>query len=338
MQVTTYSHLAQNWNVFNNFSQNLLFHQNSQLLCQYMQKKIENIACVQAVSFEFYESVKNKGTKYMLIFDNSCEQICNSKAFIDIATAGRHRLSTIYKKHNLFHQSKLGRDLQIQNHIVLFKCTRKVMQVSSFGAQLGVGSELVDWYQDTTSILHGQLLIDLSPRTDNRLSYCTNAGYIRSIFYITERLKQLDFSDDGITKCSYPPSVPIVFQKCKSRILLCYPKEFLQFLYECIMNLLKRNLQRTERHHLAKYQKEIRLVFLKQATLKQRRDFLASKKGLRHGKVNNPFVINHLFWRGAICSHSCFCVRQEFEHPVSYRAGTSTLSTFTQFHLPNLFA
>ena len=76
-----------------------------------MQKEIETLEFLRGVNFEFIDSLKNNGTKYLLIFDDSCEEICNSKAFVDIATAGRHRgLSTMYIKRNLFHQSKLGRD------------------------------------------------------------------------------------------------------------------------------------------------------------------------------------------------------------------------------------
>ena len=37
-----------------------------------------------------------KGTKYLLIFDNSCEGIYNSKAFVDIATAWRHGELSIF--------------------------------------------------------------------------------------------------------------------------------------------------------------------------------------------------------------------------------------------------
>ena len=109
-------------------------------------KKIENLEFVRGVNFEFIDSFKNNGTKYLLIFDNSCEEIRNSKAFVDIATAGRHRgLRTIYIKHNLFHQSKLGRDVELRNtHIVLFKSPRDVMQVSTLSTQLGLRSELVD--------------------------------------------------------------------------------------------------------------------------------------------------------------------------------------------------
>ena len=136
-----------------------------------MQKQIENLEFVQGVSFEFIDSLKNNGTKYLLIFDDSCEDICNSKAFVDLATAGRHRgLSTIYNKHNCFHQSKLGRDVELQNtHIVLFKSPRVVMQVTTLSTQMGLGSELVDWHRDASCVRFGHFLIDLSPRTDDRL-------------------------------------------------------------------------------------------------------------------------------------------------------------------------
>ena len=136
-----------------------------------MQKELEILEFVHGVYFGFIDSFKNNGTKYLLIFDDSCENVCNSKAFVDIATAGRHRgLSTIYIKHNLFHQSKLGRDVELQNtHIVLFKSPRDAMQVTTLSTQLGLGSELVDWYRDATSVPFGHLLIDLSPRTDDRL-------------------------------------------------------------------------------------------------------------------------------------------------------------------------
>ena len=144
------SQLIYNWLKIGTFQPKFhkiyFFYQHSQPLYDVMQKEIKNLEFVQGVNFEFIDSLKNNGTKYLLIFDDSCEKICNSKAFVDIATAGRHRgLSTIYIKHNLFHQSKLGRDVELQNtHIVLFKSPRDVMQVTTLSTQLGLGSELVD--------------------------------------------------------------------------------------------------------------------------------------------------------------------------------------------------
>ena len=99
------------------FAKIYFFFQHSQPLYDVMQKEIDNLQFVQGVNFEFIDSLKNNGTKYLLIFDDSWEEICNSEAFVEIATAGRHRgLSTIYIKHNLFHQSKLGRDVQFTKH------------------------------------------------------------------------------------------------------------------------------------------------------------------------------------------------------------------------------
>ena len=176
-------------------------------------KEIENLEFVHGVNFEFIDSLKNNGTKYLFVFDNSCEKICMSKAFVDIANAGRHRgLNTIYIKNNLFHQSKIGRDVELQNtHIDPFKSPLDVMQVTTLSTQLGLGSEPVDWYRDATSVPFGHLLIDLSPRTDDRLRYCTNTRSIPSKLYITDRLKPSNVLDDEHTKSLHSPSVPIFF-------------------------------------------------------------------------------------------------------------------------------
>ena len=106
-----------------------------------MQKQIENLGFLQVVKLEFIDSLQNNGTRNLLFSNDSCEEICKSKAFVDIATAGRHRgLSTTYIKHNLLHRSKLARDVELQNtHIDLFKSPRDVMQASTLSGQLGLG-------------------------------------------------------------------------------------------------------------------------------------------------------------------------------------------------------
>ena len=141
-------------------------------------KKIDNLEFVQGVHFEFINSLKINGTKYMLIFDDCCAEFCNSKEFVDIATAGRHRgFSTINIKHNLFDQSKLGTDVELQNtHIVRFKSPPHVHQVATLSVDLGFESVFSEWYWDATSVPLGHLLIELSPRTDDRLRYCTNSA------------------------------------------------------------------------------------------------------------------------------------------------------------------
>ena len=229
------------------FDKIYFFYQHSQPLYEVMQKEIENLEFVQGVNFEFIDSLKNNGTKYLLIFDDSCEEIGNSKAFFDIATAGRHRgLNTIYIKHNLFHQSKLGRDVALQNtHIVLLKSPRDVMQVTTLSTQLGLGSELVDWYRDATPVPFGHLLVDLSPRTDNRLRYCTNSGSVPSKFFISERLKHLRTLDDEHTKSLRSPSVPIAFPQMQKSLSSVLPKR----VYPVSMRMHSKSTQRKLASH-----------------------------------------------------------------------------------------
>ena len=112
-----------------------------------------------------YRFVKKEPRNVLVIFEGSCEQNCNSKTLVDSATEGRHRgLSTINIKHKLFHQSNLGQDVGLQNkYIVFFKSSRDVILFSMLSAQLELESELVDWYQDLTSVSYGHFLIKLSP-------------------------------------------------------------------------------------------------------------------------------------------------------------------------------
>ena len=101
-----------------------------------MQRK--NLKFIQGVDFELIENLPNIGTNYLLTFDDSREDISSSKQFVKIATAGRHLgLNTIDIKHNLFHQSKLGRDVELQNtHMVLLNSLRDVLQINTLSQQI----------------------------------------------------------------------------------------------------------------------------------------------------------------------------------------------------------
>ena len=107
---------------------------------------------------------KNNGTKYLIIFDDSFEEIYIQKRLLEAIAGKNCGLRTIYIRQNFFHQSKHGRDVDLQNtHIVLFKAPRDVMQVKMLSVQLRFGPELVDWYQNATSVPYSHSLIDLSP-------------------------------------------------------------------------------------------------------------------------------------------------------------------------------
>ena len=132
--MTGKSQLFYNWLKLGNFQtkfhKSYFFYQIFHPLYDVMQKEIENLKFVQCVKFELMDSLENNGTKYLLFLDESCEEICNSETVVDFATAGRQRgLSAIYTQRNLFHQRKLGRNVEFQNTlIVLFKSPRDVRQ------------------------------------------------------------------------------------------------------------------------------------------------------------------------------------------------------------------
>ena len=119
------------------------------------------------------------------------------------------------------------------------------MQVTTLITQLGLGSELVDWYRDATSVPFGHLLIDLSPRTDDQLGYCTNTGSIPSKFYIPDRLKQSKILDDEDKKSLYSPSVPIIFPQKQKTFPSVSPKR----VYPVSLRMHNKSAQRKPAKH-----------------------------------------------------------------------------------------
>ena len=168
------------------------------------------------------------------------------------------------------------------------------MQVTTLSTQLGLGSQLVDWYRDATSVPFGPLLIELSPRTDDRLRYCTNSGSVPSKFYIPERLRQLSTLDDEHTKSLYSPGVPTAFPQMQKPLSSVLPKR----VYPVSMRMHSKPTQRK----LASHKKTSRGIFsrrslvtiAKRTTWKQGINVLSSEKGLQLIAVVTPPVINHL--------------------------------------------
>ena len=168
------------------------------------------------------------------------------------------------------------------------------MHVTTLSTQLSLGSELVDWYRGPTSVPFGHLLIDLSPRTDDRLRYCTNTGSHPSNIYIPDRLKQSKILDDEHTKSLYSPSVPITFPQMQKSFPSVSPKR----VYPDSLRMHNKSSQRKPAKHKKTssgiFQSEIRLLSLKRTAWKEKRDILASERGLQLIKFINPPVNKHL--------------------------------------------
>lgn len=166
---------------------------------------------VQGCDFDLIQDLPKTTRKTLLIFDDSCEEISRSKQFEKIATAGRHRgLCVIYIKHNLFHKSPLGRDIELQNtHIVLFKSPRDVQQIKILSKQLGLVGELENWYKKATNKPYGHLLIDLSTNTPDYLRY--SSGFDPTTFYLPKNSSRTTVVNDEPTKLLYSKGLEPLF-------------------------------------------------------------------------------------------------------------------------------
>ena len=254
-----------------------------------MQRK--NPKLIQGVDFELIENLPNNGTKYLLIFDDSCEEISNSQQFVKVATAGRHRgLNTIYIKHNFFHQSKLGRDVELQNtHIALFKSPRDVLQINTLSKQLGLGSQLKEWYQDATSTPYGHLLIDLTPKTVDSLKYCTNSGSVPSKFYLPAATGT-KFLNDEHTIRLYTPNGSNFFSKTSKTIHPPLSKKFHSIPQRMFSKLTTRQAKGSSKSRHSKISK-------KNIRTHTKKNFVALKEN--YFELARKLTIN-------ICYHS-FC-------------------------------
>ena len=98
-----------------------------------MQRVIPGIEFLKYSGFDITKNLSH----CLLIYDDSCQEIFNDKEFVKIATSGRHEKLHIYVKHNLFHQSKWSRTIDLNTtHIILFKSLRDIQQIEYLGKQL----------------------------------------------------------------------------------------------------------------------------------------------------------------------------------------------------------
>ena len=134
------------------------FYKKLQPLVKDMQRVIPGTEFLKYSGFDITKNLLN----CLLIY----EEIFNDKEFVKIATSGRHRkLHVIYIKHNLFHQSKWSRTIDLNTtHIVLFKSLRDIQQIKYLGKKLNCLQLLKEAYKLATAEPFGHLMIDLDPK------------------------------------------------------------------------------------------------------------------------------------------------------------------------------
>ena len=157
------------------------------------------------------------------------------------------------------------------------------MQVSTLSAQLGLGSELLDWYGHATSVPYSHLFIDLSRRASLRLRYSTDNGSVPSIFYISDRLKHLECSDEEHSKSFYTPSDPMFFRQIQKSIPSVLSERIHPLSLRLHSNLVKENPRNVERHHAQNFKDKFGCSLCKENNLE-------AKKG--HSGLRERFATN----------------------------------------------
>ena len=299
--------------------------------------KLNILSVFKVYTFEFIDSLKKNGTKYLQNIDESCEEICNSKVFVGTCTDWRHRgLSTVCIRHNLFHRSKLGWEVELRNtNLVLFKSPviwcKSVHSVHNWATyqicltgietqrQLPTGIYRLNWRRVQT--------------TDYVIVQKNDPSHQN--FFISDRLKKLNSLHSEHTKLLYSPTIPIIFPQMQKPFPLFLSKKIIRFLSKCIVNLFRGTLQNIIRHLVAKSQSEMCFFSPESTILKQRRDVPASEKRFH---LKKSLLLQSL----KICldveqffSSLFLCTTASIFFSVCYKAGTSKLSNWPKSHVPN---
>ncbi len=184
------------------------FYQQIQPIYTKMQTLL-NIEFVPCIDFDMIETLEN----CLLIFDDSCEEIYNNKKFAKIATSGRHKdVHVIFVKHNLYHQSKQSKTIDLQStHVILFRSPRDASQIEVLGRQLNDVSFIKACYKKAIEEPYGHLLIDFDTKTSEGLRYCSNiCGPGSSTFYIkSSKAKATEIKNER-ERIAYARALPII--------------------------------------------------------------------------------------------------------------------------------
>ena len=153
----------------------------------------------------------------------------------------------------------------------------------------------IDWFRDATTVPFGHLSIDLFPRTDGRLRYCTRSGNIPSKFYVPDNLKHLKQLDDEHTKSLYSPTIPALFPRMQNSVSKNLSKRIYPVSQRVHRQPAAWKLVRGKKKTRPKVQRRSSgTVFKKKTNWKQRRSLPSSQKGLLLIKTISLFDINHL--------------------------------------------
>ena len=116
--------------------------------------------------------VKHK--PHLIVVDDLMSEVAGDKRMADLFTKVSHHenISVIFIVQNIFYQAKFMRTISINTHyFFLLKNPRDRSQIMTFGRQLYPNDSkfFIEAYDDATSEPYSYLLVDVSPRTPDKL-------------------------------------------------------------------------------------------------------------------------------------------------------------------------
>lgn len=164
-----------------------------------------DIEFIQGLEWDAVEHSEALKKRTLVVVDDLYEDAAQSKEFLDLVIAGRHRnIHLMVLRHNLFQQSKNSKTIDLNvTQIVLFHSPRDLEQIGILGRQLGERSTLMKAYKRATQEAFGHLMIDLDVRSSRSLRYSSRcSGDEPSQFHFTTDQLFISLNDE-FTKLLY---------------------------------------------------------------------------------------------------------------------------------------
>ena len=168
----------------------------------------------------------------LVIIDDSCEEILQSKFFVNLWTAGRlQNVHLISIKHNLHQCGKISAKIDKNTtHLVLSKSPHQGKQLRILVSELdGITANFsVNCYMASTRKPYGHLLIDLTPSCPDSLIVCTNntsesLSLLKKKATAKKNSSKINFFVNKLSADSQNFSVPKKLRRSR-RTKMCLPR------------------------------------------------------------------------------------------------------------------
>ena len=140
---------------------------------------------IQGLEWNFLQRAEAQKKRILLVLDDLFDEAAQSKDFLALVVAGRHRnVHLMVLRHNLFQRTRNSKTIDLNvTQIVLFNSPRDSQQIGVLGRQLGERHATIEAHERATQKPFGHLMYDLDVRSKS-LRYSSNcSGDVPSIFY-----------------------------------------------------------------------------------------------------------------------------------------------------------